>query len=99
MGYSLHHQLPFYKDHQCIRIGKCIGKKISGYIKQVREDGRLDLILTRGSKNSVKSFNEKLLGYIAKSGGFIPLHDKTSPELIKNALGVSKKTFKVEAFF
>jgi hypothetical protein len=71
-----------------------IGKKISGYIKQVREDGRLDLILTRGSKNSVKSFNEKLLGYIAKSGGFIPLHDKTSPELIKNALGVSKKTFK-----
>ena len=71
-----------------------IGKKVSGYIKQVRDDGRLDLILNRGSKNSVKSFNEKLLSYIEKSGGFIPLHDKTSPELIKNALGVSKKTFK-----
>jgi predicted RNA-binding protein (virulence factor B family) len=71
-----------------------IGKKISGYIKQVREDGRLDLILTRGSKNKVNDFSEKLLAHIADNGGLSPLHDKSSPELIQRTLGVSKKTFK-----
>lgn len=71
-----------------------IGKKISGYIKQVREDGRLDLILTRGSKNKVNDFSDKLLAFIAENGGVSPLHDKSSPELIQRTLGVSKKTFK-----
>lgn len=71
-----------------------IGKKIDGYIKQVREDGRLDLILTRGSKNTVKSFSDTLLSHLEKNNGFLPLHDKSAPELIKNKLGVSKKTFK-----
>jgi len=71
-----------------------IGKKIDGYIKQVREDGRLDLILTRGSKNKVNSFTDKLLDSMQKNGGFLPLHDKSAPELIQRTLGVSKKTFK-----
>ena len=71
-----------------------IGKKIDGYIKQVREDGRLDLILTRGSKNKVNNFADKLLEHLAKNNGFSPLHDKSSPELIQRTLGVSKKTFK-----
>ena len=71
-----------------------IGKKIDGYIKQVREDGRLDLILTRGSKNTVNSFADKLIDSMQKNGGFLPLHDKSAPELIQRTLGVSKKTFK-----
>jgi hypothetical protein len=71
-----------------------IGKKVTGYIKQVRSDGRLDLILTRGSKNKVNDFSDKLLAHIADNGGISPLHDKSSPELIQKTLGVSKKTFK-----
>ncbi|HBY86036.1 MAG TPA: GntR family transcriptional regulator [Colwellia sp.] len=71
-----------------------VGKKIPGYIKQVREDGRLDLILTRGSKNKVNDFSEKLLAHIADRGGITPLNDKSAPELIQRTLGVSKKTFK-----
>lgn len=71
-----------------------IGKKIDGYIKQVREDGRLDLLLTRGSKNKVNSFADKLLDHLQKNDGFMALHDKSSPELIQRTLGVSKKTFK-----
>ncbi len=71
-----------------------IGKKVSGYIKQVRSDGRLDLILTRGSKNKVNDFSEKLLAHIAENGGMSTLHDKSAPELIQRTLGVSKKTFK-----
>jgi predicted RNA-binding protein (virulence factor B family) len=71
-----------------------VGKKIPGYIKQVREDGRLDLLLTRGSKNKVNDFSEKLLTHIADRGGITPLNDKSAPELIQRTLGVSKKTFK-----
>lgn len=71
-----------------------IGKKIDGFIKQVREDGRLDLILTRGSKNRVNSFADKLIDALQKNNGFLPLHDKSAPELIQRTLGVSKKTFK-----
>ena len=71
-----------------------IGKTVDGYIKQVREDGRLDLILSRGVKNKVNDFSEKLLAHIKDNGGFSPLHDKSSPELIQRTLGVSKKTFK-----
>ncbi len=71
-----------------------IGKNIDGYIKQVRDDGRLDLILSRGSKNKVNDFADKLLDHLQKNNGFSPLHDKSSPELIQRILGVSKKTFK-----
>jgi predicted RNA-binding protein (virulence factor B family) len=71
-----------------------VGKRIPAYIKQVREDGRLDLILTRGSKNKVNDFSEKLLAHIADRGGVTPLNDKSAPELIQRTLGVSKKTFK-----
>lgn len=71
-----------------------VGKKIPGYIKQVREDGRLDLLLTRGSKNKVNDFSDKLLAHIADRGGITPLNDKSAPELIQRTLGVSKKTFK-----
>ena len=73
------------------------GKKITGYIKQIREDGRIDLTLTRGGKGKVIDFSEKLLAYLADNNGFCPLHDKSSPEQIQRLLGVSKKTFKATA--
>ena len=71
-----------------------IGKKLTGYIKQVRTDGRLDLILTRGSREKVNNFSDALLAHLKANDGYSPLHDKSSPELIQRTLGVSKKTFK-----
>ncbi len=71
-----------------------LGKKITAYIKKVRDDGRIDLILTRSGKRKVLDFKETLLAQLAQHDGFLPLHDKSSPELIKRHLGVSKKTFK-----
>jgi len=71
-----------------------IGKKITGYIKQIRQDERIDLSLSRPGEGKVKDFSQTLLDYIAEHNGVSPLHDKSSPELIKQTLGVSKKTFK-----
>ncbi len=71
-----------------------IGKKITGYIKQVREDERIDLSLSRPGEGKVNDFSQKLLDYITEHNGVSPLHDKSSPDDIQKALGVSKKTFK-----
>jgi len=70
------------------------GRKITGYIKKVRDDGRLDLILTRGGKGKVIDFADKFIAFLQDNDGFTPLNDKSNPELIKRTLGVSKKTFK-----
>lgn len=71
-----------------------VGKIVDGFIKQVREDGRIDLSLSRPGEGKVNDFATKLLAHIAEHDGFTPLHDKSSPELIQRVLGVSKKTFK-----
>lgn len=71
-----------------------IGKKVTGFIKNIRQDGRIDLSLSRPGEGKVNDFSGKLLAYLADNGGQSPLHDKSSPELIKKTLGVSKKTFK-----
>lgn len=71
-----------------------IGKQITGYIKQVRPDGRIDLTLSRAGKGKVIDFSDKLLEHLSDNNGFSSLNDKSSPELIKRTLGVSKKTFK-----
>ncbi len=71
-----------------------VGQNITGYIKEVREDGRINLMLTRTGKGKVIDFSDKLLAYLKQHDGFSPLHDKSSPEAIQQALGVSKKTFK-----
>jgi len=71
-----------------------VGKIIDGYIKNIREDGRIDLSLSRSGEGKVNDFAAKLLAHIAENDGFSPLHDKSSPELIQRVLGVSKKTFK-----
>ena len=70
------------------------GKKVTGFIKQIRQDGRVDLILTRGGMAKVSDFTDKLLSHLAKNNGYCSLHDKSTPEQIKKVLGVSKKTFK-----
>jgi len=71
-----------------------IGKKVTGYIKQVREDERIDLSLSRPGEGKVNDFSQRLIDYIAEHNGVSPLHDKSAPEDIQKALGVSKKTFK-----
>jgi predicted RNA-binding protein (virulence factor B family) len=71
-----------------------VGKIVDGFIKNIREDGRIDLSLSRSGEGKVNDFADKLLAHIAENDGFSPLHDKSSPELIQRILGVSKKTFK-----
>ena len=71
-----------------------IGFTLKAFVKQVREDGKIDLELQKGGAQKVDDFSEVLLNYIKEQGGYTTMNDKTDAEEIYNTFGVSKKTFK-----
>ena len=72
-----------------------VGEQTKGFVKQVREDGKIDILLEPlGYKKSVESNTDQLLKAIEEAGGFLPLNDKSDPDKIKKSLGLSKKAFK-----
>jgi len=71
------------------------GNKLKGFIKQIRPDGKIDLILQKGnSANKVADFSEQLLKYLEEHDGHTELNDKSDSQLIYETFGVSKKVFK-----
>lgn len=70
------------------------GDTLKAFIKQVREDGKIDLVLQKSGFKKVDDFSKTLLRYIKDNGGRIALNDKSPAEAIYDAFGVSKKTFK-----
>jgi predicted RNA-binding protein (virulence factor B family) len=76
-------------------IGKLfVGKKLKGFIKQIREDGKIDLSLQKIGVAKMDDLSEKILSLLEKKGGFLPLSDKSTPEAIFAAFKTSKGTFK-----
>ena len=71
-----------------------IGQKTKAYIKQVREDGKIDLTLQKLGKAKVEDFASVLLEHIRSNGGRTTLNDKSPAEEIYALFGVSKKVFK-----
>lgn len=70
------------------------GMSMKAYVKQVRDDGKIDLMLQKPGQAKVEDFSVTLLEYIREQGGHTPLNDKSPAEEIYAAFGVSKKTFK-----
>lgn len=70
------------------------GKRVKGYIKTVREDGKMDVVLRKLGHDSVHELAERILSALSKSHGFLPLHDKSPSSDIQKAFGDSKKSFK-----
>ncbi len=72
-----------------------VGDRMKAYIKQVRPDGKIDITLQPSGRGHVMGFAEELLNRLLEAdGGFLPYHDKTDPDVIYAAFGVSKKVFK-----
>ncbi len=70
------------------------GMEMKAFVKQVREDGKVDLILQKPGFEKIDDFAKTLLDYIREQGGRISLNDKSPAEDIYDTFGVSKKTFK-----
>ena len=70
------------------------GQKLDGYIKQIREDHKIDLILHQPGYGKVVSLTDNILIKLKENDGVLMLSDKSPPEAIYATFGVSKKVFK-----
>ncbi len=70
------------------------GDRKKGFIKEVREDGKINLALTRPGYEKVDGISKDILDQLKAEGGFLDLTDKTSSDVIHSRLKMSKKTFK-----
>lgn len=71
------------------------GIEVPGYIKNIRDDGKIDVSLRpQGFKNVIDKDVDKILKKLQKNNGTLPLSDKSAPEVIKAELNMSKKAFK-----
>ena len=70
------------------------GDHRTGYIKTVREDGKIDVTLQRPGYAKVEPNAGKILAQLKANQGYLRLTDKSDPEDIAEILEMSKKTFK-----
>jgi predicted RNA-binding protein (virulence factor B family) len=71
-----------------------VGDKKTGYVKFIREDGKVDLTLQRQGFKNVLGTRELILDKLRQHNGILALGDKSSPEDISRQLHISKKVFK-----
>ncbi|MFK7735731.1 MAG: S1 RNA-binding domain-containing protein [Pirellulaceae bacterium] len=69
------------------------GQYIQGYIKRVREDGKIDLSLKSGQQIR-DDHCQHIQDYLFANEGFAPVHDKSSPEEVFELFQMSKGQFK-----
>jgi uncharacterized protein len=71
-----------------------IGDSLTGFIKKIREDGKIDLTLRKSGPEERNASRDKVLQMLKDNEGFIPYNDDSSPEEIQQFLQMSKKSFK-----
>ncbi|MCD6063958.1 MAG: binding domain [Flavipsychrobacter sp.] len=72
-----------------------IGDKETGFVKTIREDNKIDVVLGERGYKKVEGEAEKILRLLKENDGYLPYHDKSDPEDIYDFFGMSKKTFKM----
>ena len=70
------------------------GDKVEVRIKNVRDDGKLELSLRKEAYNEIEGDAKKIIDKIKSNGGILYLNDSSSPESIKSELNISKAAFK-----
>jgi predicted RNA-binding protein (virulence factor B family) len=71
-----------------------IGQKLKGFVKKIREDDKIDLILQKPGFEKIDDFAQRLHELLKEDDGFLPFTDKSRADDIYSHFGISKKTFK-----
>ena len=71
-----------------------LGERCRAFVTRVTDDRRIDLSLQRQGYTQVKDSAEQLYDAVVAAGGVLPLSDASSPEQVRDVLGMSKKLFK-----
>ncbi|MDF9796999.1 putative RNA-binding protein (virulence factor B family) [Catalinimonas alkaloidigena] len=74
-----------------------LGEVMQGFVKKIREDEKVDVSLQQQGVRGMKNARTDLLEALQQAGGFLPIHDKSSPEEVQAAVQMSKKAFKKAA--
>ena len=88
------HQGLVYKNEVFthLHIGQIIDE---GFVKRIREDNKLDIGIGKQGVEKIDDDQLKLIQLLKLHKGFLPYHDKSSPEDIYAFFGISKKAFKM----
>jgi len=70
------------------------GQQLRGYIKVIRDDGKIDLTLQPASQAVRDELEGQILDYLHRHGGVSKITDKSPPELIYKTFKTSKANFK-----
>ena len=71
-----------------------IGQSLQVYIKNIRQDAKLDLNLASIGVDRLTQAASEIYERLLQEDGFLPYHDKSSPDEISRVFKMSKKTFK-----
>lgn len=71
-----------------------VGDRLKGYIKTIRSDHKLDVVLEPIGLRSQETASEMIYSRLIQEGGVLKLHDKSDPKDIMEILQMSKKNFK-----
>jgi predicted RNA-binding protein (virulence factor B family) len=71
-----------------------IGDSIHARVINVRDDGKLSLSLREKAYIQMDADTTMIVDKLKAAGGFLPLHDQTDPQIIKEELNISKNAFK-----
>ncbi|HEU4554119.1 MAG TPA: S1-like domain-containing RNA-binding protein [Chitinophaga sp.] len=72
-----------------------IGERLQGFVKKIKEDNKIDVVLGQAGYKKVEDEGAKILRLLRENNGYLPYHDKSDPEAIYAFFGMSKKTFKM----
>ncbi len=71
-----------------------IGDEVEGFIKRIREDGKIDVSLQPTQSSARSDLENRILAMLEEKDGVLLVSDKSDPELIHETFGVSKSNFK-----
>jgi predicted RNA-binding protein (virulence factor B family) len=71
------------------------GKKFKGFIKKIRPDNKIDVVVGKPGYNRVEDEAQKIMRLLNENNGYLPYHDKSDPDEIYSFFGMSKKAFKM----
>ncbi len=72
-----------------------VGDKLKGFIKTIRPENKIDVVVGKPGYNRVEDEAEKIIRLLKENNDYLPYHDKSDPEEIYSFFGMSKKAFKM----
>ncbi|MEO7293352.1 MAG: RNA-binding protein, partial [Ginsengibacter sp.] len=72
-----------------------VGDKMKGFIKTIRPENKIDVVVGKAGYKRVEGEADKILRLLTENDGYLPYHDKSDPEEVYAFFGMSKKSFKM----